>query len=104
MILVPCPYCGARNSSEFRWCGEIKPRPDPGSATQKEWRDYLYMKTNAAGWIAETWYHREGCGRYFRTERNTVSNEFRAQEASRKPKVAIGSESAEPLKPTDIRR
>ena len=34
MILVPCPYCGPRNASEFRWGGEIKPRPDPNSTTK----------------------------------------------------------------------
>jgi len=104
MILVPCPYCGVRNSSEFRWCGEIKPRPDPNSATQKEWRDYLYTKTNAAGWVTETWYHREGCGRYFRTERDTVGNEIRAAEAPRRPQDPVGTGSDEPPKPTKISR
>ena len=104
MILVPCPYCGLRNSSEFRWCGEVKARPDPNSATQREWRDYLYMKTNAAGWIAETWYHREGCGRYFRTERNTLSNEIRAAEAGSTPKPSVAAGVDAPSESTGIRR
>jgi heterotetrameric sarcosine oxidase delta subunit len=78
MIHLPCPHCGPRNASEFRWCGEVKPRPDSNSATPEQWRDYLYLKSNRAGWITETWYHREGCGRYFRTERHTHTNEIRA--------------------------
>jgi sarcosine oxidase subunit delta len=78
MILVPCPHCGPRNASEFRWGGEVKTRPDSNRATPEQWRDYLYLKSNEAGWIAETWYHREGCGRYFRTERHTLTNEIRA--------------------------
>ena len=67
MILVPCPYCGPRNASEFRWGGEIKRRPDPNNATTEQWRDYLYFRRNPAGWITETWCHQAGCGRYFRS-------------------------------------
>lgn len=88
MILVPCPHCGQRNASEFRWCGEVKPRPDANRAMPEQWRDYLYVKSNEAGWIAETWYHREGCGQYFRTERHTLTNEIRAVDRS-KPEPAI---------------
>jgi heterotetrameric sarcosine oxidase delta subunit len=78
MILVPCPYCGPRNASEFRWGGEITLRPDPNNTTKQQWHEYLYFKRNAAGWITETWYHQAGCGQYFRSERNTVTNEIRA--------------------------
>ena len=47
MILVPCPFCGPRNASEFRWGGEIKRRPDPNNTTKEQWRDYLYFRRNA---------------------------------------------------------
>lgn len=77
MILVPCPWCGPRNSSEFRAVGESKQRPDPTTASPAEWRAYLYTKHNAADWVTETWYHRAGCRRYFAMERHTVSNEIR---------------------------
>lgn len=83
MILVPCPHCGPRNASEFRWVGEVRQRPDPHAATPAQWRRYLYLRRNAAGWSNETWFHRAGCGRYFVVERNTVSNEFRAPSATR---------------------
>jgi heterotetrameric sarcosine oxidase delta subunit len=96
MILVPCPYCGPRNASEFRWCGELKGRPDPNSVTPERWRDYLYFKANLAAWITETWYHREGCGRYFRTERHTTSNEIRAIRAERKPGTETASLESAP--------
>lgn len=78
MILVPCPYCGLRNASELRWCGELRHRPDPGTATPAQWRRYLYMRRNVAGWSTESWFHRAGCGRYFVLERNTVTNQFRS--------------------------
>jgi sarcosine oxidase subunit delta len=78
MILVPCPYCGARDAAEFNWKGEVRRRPDPSTATSAEWRRYLYMRRNVAGWSVEKWLHRDGCGRYFTLERNTVTNQFQA--------------------------
>ena len=78
MILVPCPWCGRRNSQEFRYVGESKSRPDPQSATPEEWRAYLYLRTNAAGWATESWFHRSGCRRYLSVERHTVTNEIRS--------------------------
>jgi len=77
MILVPCPHCGPRNVSEFRHVGESTARPDPGEATPEQWRDYLYLRRNPAGWTIETWYHRAGCRAYFGAERHTVTNQFR---------------------------
>jgi heterotetrameric sarcosine oxidase delta subunit len=78
MILVPCPHCGPRNASEFRYMGEEQPRPVPTTTTQSEWRAYLYVKKNPAGWTTETWFHALGCRAFFVAERNTVTNEFRA--------------------------
>ena len=78
MILISCPWCGARNSQEFRYVGESKARPNPVTTTPEQWRDYLYFKDNTAGWSTETWYHRSGCRRYLSVERHTVSNEIRA--------------------------
>lgn len=81
MILIPCPHCGPRNVSEFRYVGESIPRPDPNAATPQQWRAYLYERRNPAGWVGESWYHRSGCGRYLRVERNTITNEVRTVQA-----------------------
>jgi len=83
MILIPCPHCGPRNSSEFRHAGEVKPRPDVGTVTPQEWRDYLYTRRNPAGWTTETWYHASGCRRFFTLTRHTVTNAIRSGEAGR---------------------
>jgi len=77
-MLVPCPHCGPRNVSEFRYLGEEKARPDPNAAEPREWRVYLYVKRNPAGWTTETWFHRSGCQAFFTVERHTVTNEVRA--------------------------
>lgn len=77
MILVPCPWCGPRDSGEFRHIDEVVARPDPVSATPEEWRSYLYTRDNLRGWSRETWYHRMGCRRYIKIERHTLTNETR---------------------------
>lgn len=78
MILLPCPHCGPRNVSEFRSFGEETARPDPNGTTPEEWRAYLYLKRNPAGWTTETWCHVTGCRAFFTAERHTVTNEVRS--------------------------
>jgi sarcosine oxidase subunit delta len=77
MLVIICPYCGPRNSDEFTYQGERRPRPDVGSAEPAEWRRYLYMKTNADGWVTERWFHVSGCRRFLMLERHMSSNEIR---------------------------
>lgn len=77
MLLVPCPNCGPRNASDLSYGGESQARPNPDTATPEEWRAYLYIENNPAGWLQENWFCRSGCRQYFSTERNTASNEFR---------------------------
>ena len=78
MILIPCPYCGPRNSTEFAHRGETHTRPVEGDVGQADYRAYLYLRRNSAGWTTETWFHRFGCARFLLAERNTVTNEVRA--------------------------
>jgi heterotetrameric sarcosine oxidase delta subunit len=75
MIVIPCPYCGERNVTEFRFGGEYKKRPaNPAIPEADEaWADYLYLKENSAGLQKEWWYHRAGCRRWFLAERHTVT-------------------------------
>ncbi|MGH3517455.1 MAG: sarcosine oxidase subunit delta [Haloechinothrix sp.] len=75
MIQLPCPWCGPRNVTEFRYQGEATTRPDVGATTPEEWRRYLYFRRNPCGWVEENWYHTAGCRRFFRLRRNTASNE-----------------------------
>ena len=77
MILLPCPYCGPRNASEFRYVGELSARPDSNATGAEEWRTFLYTRENPAGWTTETWFHSAGCRQHFVVERHTVTNEVR---------------------------
>jgi heterotetrameric sarcosine oxidase delta subunit len=85
MILLPCPWCGPREATEFAHVGEVSARPDPGSATPAQWRGYLYLRANACGWTTETWYHRMGCRRFITVQRHTETNEVRQARASQAP-------------------
>ena len=54
MLLVPCPNCGPRNSADLRYGGESHARPDPATASPLQWRGYLYLRDNPAGWLRQT--------------------------------------------------
>jgi heterotetrameric sarcosine oxidase delta subunit len=77
MLVIICPNCGPRNSDEFVFQGEVKLRPDPNHTDPAEWRRYLYMKANPAGWASERWFHVAGCRRYLMVERHRSTNEIR---------------------------
>jgi heterotetrameric sarcosine oxidase delta subunit len=83
MIILPCPWCGDRNVSEFRYTGELVSRPDPATVTPPQWRDYLYLRGNRRGWVTEWWYHRAGCRQYFTIDRDTATDETRPREQAR---------------------
>jgi len=79
MLLINCPWCGERENSEFTCGGEGHiVRPDPQSATDEEWADYLFMRKNPKGVHFERWFHAHGCRMWFHMARDTVSHEILA--------------------------
>ena len=83
MIQIRCPWCGPRGAAEFRYEGAVNTRPGPAAATPQAWREYLYFPPNPCGPVAETWYHRMGCQRFFTLKRDTATNEtWNLEEAS----------------------
>ena len=67
MFQIKCPNCGMRDAGEFRYGGEVQPRPqdNPGNAA---WLEYVFLRANVLGLQREWWYHRMGCQRWFRLE------------------------------------
>jgi len=81
MHLIPCPWCGPREETEFACGGEADiVRPDPAAASDEAWANYLYMRSNRKGAARERWLHRYGCRRWFILRRDTVSHEISAVE------------------------
>ena len=100
MLLIRCPYCDETlPEAEFAYAGEAHvARPaNPAQATDEEWRDFLFIRSNVKGVHFERWRHVHGCGRFFNAARDTVSDLFvttyRAGEA--RPDLASLKESAQ---------
>lgn len=73
---LPCPNCGLRDYSEFRYGGDAtKPRPAHDTGDRKVWADYCFLFDNPKGPHTEYWQHVLGCRRWFRLTRNTATNE-----------------------------
>lgn len=94
MLIINCPWCGARPEVEFRYGGEAHiARPaDPSALTDAEWADFLYNRTNPKGLHAERWRHIHGCGRYFNALRDTVSDFFVTTYKAGEPRPDIGGD------------
>jgi sarcosine oxidase subunit delta len=80
MLLIACPYCGARPELEFVYGGQahlLRPK-DPAAADAQDWSDFLYLRDNPRGVHAERWRHAHGCGRFFNALRDTTTDHFLA--------------------------
>jgi heterotetrameric sarcosine oxidase delta subunit len=97
MMLVPCPWCGARSDAEFVAGGEAHiERPGPQVDDQR-WAEYLHVRRNTKGVHAERWFHAYGCRRWFNVVRNTVTHEIlRVYRMGEAPHGALDDTSAQP--------
>ncbi len=69
---IPCPYCGERDAHEFVYRGDAAPvRPESGADGEEAMFDYLYLRDNVAGEMAEHWYHAQGCRNWIVVRRDT---------------------------------
>ena len=78
MMLIPCPWCGPRDESEFTYGGEahiVRPE-DPDALDDAQWVDYLFMRSNPKGLHRERWCHGAGCRRWFNIVRDTTTHEI----------------------------
>ncbi|MEM7521007.1 MAG: sarcosine oxidase subunit delta [Pseudomonadota bacterium] len=84
MQIFTCPFCGARNETEFRFIGELgKVRPDTtGEISDTEWAHYLFTQRNEMGAVQEVWMHTP-CAELFVMERDSVSMDVTATRAFR---------------------
>ncbi len=79
MLLIDCPYCRLpRPEIEFAYGGEahIARASDPSALSDAEWANFLYVRSNPKGVLAERWRHTFGCGRFFNCLRDTLSDKI----------------------------
>jgi heterotetrameric sarcosine oxidase delta subunit len=76
MLLIPCPWCGKRDETEFHYGGQAHvPYPaDPGGLDDGAWGAYLFVRDNPKGPYAERWSHAAGCRRWFNVVRDTATH------------------------------
>jgi heterotetrameric sarcosine oxidase delta subunit len=67
-LLVPCPTCGERPSTEFTFGGELRPldAADPETDVAR-----VFLRANVAGIQEERWFHALGCRRWLTLRRDT---------------------------------
>jgi heterotetrameric sarcosine oxidase delta subunit len=91
MLLIPCPYCGPRDETEFAYGGEahVERPKEPEALSDAAWADYLFMTANTKGVFLERWVHSHGCRRWFNAARDTLTNEILAvyEMGERPPKL-----------------
>ncbi len=74
MLLIPCPWCGQRDESEFLPGGDAgRPFPDL-SADAAAWQRFVHLRDNPKGRHVEFWYHAQGCERWLKVTRDTRSH------------------------------
>lgn len=96
MMLIDCPWCGAREELEFRCGGQSHVvRPGPADTVSDEtWGTYLYDKSNPHGVHYERWVHSFGCRRWFNVARHTLSHRIEAIYAMHEPAPSPFAEPA----------
>jgi sarcosine oxidase, subunit delta len=75
MKLIICPLNGPRPLLEFVCGGEVRAMPDPDTASDREWTDYLFARRSVPGVKREWWCHTPS-GYWFIAERDTARDEF----------------------------
>jgi heterotetrameric sarcosine oxidase delta subunit len=91
MLRIPCPFCGTRDETEFRFGGESHVQRPGLEVSDAEWADYLFNRDNPKGLHSERWFHTYGCRQWFNVVRDTVTHEIHAvyEMGAAKPDIAI---------------
>ncbi|MCI3181655.1 sarcosine oxidase subunit delta [Caulobacter sp. CCUG 60055] len=95
MLLIPCPWCGPRDETEFRCGGQSHiQRPEPyGAVGDQAWSDYLFTRANPKGAGRERWVHAFGCRQWFNLVRDTRTHEIAAVYPMGAPPAEIAAET-----------
>jgi sarcosine oxidase subunit delta len=93
MLRIPCPWCGERDETEFRYRGDASVvRPDAG-ASLASFIAYAYERGNHRGWHLEWWLHVGGCRKLLKVARHTLTHEIHSV-AGAGDRVTLPDESA----------
>jgi sarcosine oxidase subunit delta len=75
MKILNCPVNGPRPIQEFTFGGEVRAMPDPASATDAQWADYIFNREGQGQVKREWWYH-IASNTWFIAERDNVTDQI----------------------------
>jgi methylglutamate dehydrogenase subunit B len=78
MLVIRCPWCGARDHTEFTYGGDGTLKPPAADAPLSAWSDYVYLRDNPRGRHVELWHHGASCRRWIEVVRDTLTHEIGA--------------------------
>ena len=78
MLRITCPFCGARDHSEFAYEGDATVKYPDLAAGEAEWFEAVYLRENPRGPHLEYWQHVQGCRAYLIVERDTLTHEIKS--------------------------
>jgi sarcosine oxidase subunit delta len=79
MLRIPCPHCGLRDYTEFKYFGDAsKSRPDLADEDLERWYAHVFLFENPKGVHREYWQHVMGCRQWLVVTRDTAVNAVRA--------------------------
>jgi sarcosine oxidase, subunit delta len=85
MMQLECPVCGMRDEPEFV-CGGTAQIARPNlEATNQQWAEYLFFRSNPKGPHLERWRHSFGCGLWFDVLRDTATHEVAPRDLKSPP-------------------
>jgi len=90
MILIGCPLCGSRPSTEFVYLDEVEAPADLVTDDLREWRTTIYFRKNSNDESDEVWQHASGCRQVLVLSRNRSTNAVRAVSLARGSGAAAG--------------
>ena len=75
MKILNCPINGPRPLQEFQFGGEVRQMPDPNTASDEQWADYVFNRNGEPSVKCE-WWHHIASGTWFLAERDNVTDEI----------------------------
>ena len=77
MLLIPCPYCGERDESEFSYGGSSRDYPTlDEDHSIDDWYKSVYLPKLDQNTLREYWYHNAGCEQWVEVKRNLFTHEI----------------------------
>ena len=80
MLLIPCPWCGPRDHTEFTYGGDAQAAASRPALVLPlaAWHDHVYLRDNPRGRHLELWHHTASCRRWITVERDTLTHAIAA--------------------------